>query len=191
MKISMPMSKPRFVILIALAFVLCASATTVVPMSVERLTHASTHIMLGQAEESQTQWNADHTLIFTLTKFRVLRALKGQPGNEVVVKQMGGRSGAYQQKVAGVRHWQNGDQAMLFLHPSQAGDGTLVVTGLMQGNFRVLSGTGGEPMVTNGVMGVEELNTGNQTVQHFAGSKMPLSSLEAIVRDATAHEVAK
>jgi hypothetical protein len=187
----MKLSKPQFVILVALAFALCASATTVVPMSVERLTHASTHVMLAQAEESQTQWNADHTLIFTLTKFRVLQSLKGQSGNEVVVKQMGGRSGAYEQKVSGVKHWQNGDQAMLFLHPSQAGDGTLVVTGLMQGNFRVVPGQGGEPMVSNGVMGVEELNTGNQTVQHFAGSRMPLTRLESLVRDATAHEVAK
>jgi hypothetical protein len=184
--------KPQFAVLAALAFALCASATTVVPMSVERLTHASTHVLLAQAEESRSEWNADHTLIFTLTRFRVLHTLKGQPGNEVIVKQMGGRSGAYQQKVAGVRHWQSGEQAMLFLHPSQAGDGTLVVTGLMQGNFRVLSSDqGGEPSVTNGVMGVEELNTGNQTVQHFAGSKMPLSKIEGIVRDAMAHEVAK
>jgi hypothetical protein len=187
----MKLSKSRFLIFAALVFVLCASATTVVPMSVERLTHASTHVMLAQAEESQTEWNAEHTLIYTLTKFRVLLTLKGQSGNEVVVKQMGGRSGAYEQKVAGVRHWQSGEQAMLFLHPSQAGDGTLVVTGLMQGNFRVLPGQGGEQMVTNGVMGVEELNTGKQTIQHFAGSRMPLSSLEAIVRDAAAHEVAK
>jgi hypothetical protein len=183
--------QPQFAVLFVLVFAICASATTVVPMSVERLTHVSSHVLLAQAEESHSEWNADHTLIFTLTKFRVLKTLKGQAGNEVVVKQMGGRSDPYEQKVAGVRHWQSGEEAMLFLHPSQAGDGTLVITGLMQGNFRVVSGQGGEALVSNGVIGAEELNTGNKTVQHFAGSKMPLSNLEAIVRDAAAHEVAK
>jgi hypothetical protein len=180
------------VVLLGLAFSFCATATSVVPMSVERLTHASTHVLVAQAVESSTQWNSDHTLIFTLTKFRVARALKGQAANEVVVKQMGGRSGAYEQKLAGVRHWQNGEQTVLFVHPSQARDGTLVVTGLMQGNFRVISSSAGqEPLVTNGVMGVDELNSSAGTVQHFAGSKMPLSRLESVVRDAVQHEVAK
>jgi hypothetical protein len=178
--------------LLVIAFGFSAYATTVVPMSVERLTHASTHVLFAQAVESSTQWNADHTLIFTLTKFRVTRTLKGQAAKEVIVKQMGGRAGAYEQKVAGVRHWQDGEQAVLFVHPSQAGDGTLVVTGLMQGNFRVTSSSAAqEPLVTNGVMGVDELNTQAGTVQHFAGSKLPLSRLESIVRDAVAHEVAK
>jgi hypothetical protein len=186
------MKKALCTILLALAFGFCAFATTVVPMSVERLTHASTHVLLAQAVESSTQWNADHTLIFTLTKFRVTRTLKGQAANEVIVKQMGGRAGAYEQKVAGVRHWQSGEQAVLFVHPSQAGDGTLVVTGLMQGNFRVISSSAAqEPLVTNGVPGVDELNAQAGTVQHFAGSKLPLSRLESIVRDAVAHEVAK
>src|SRR4051794_22634272 len=99
-------------------------------MSVERLTHASTHVLLGTAQESWTQWSPDHRVIFTLTKFKVSRVLKGQASGEVIVKQMGGRAGAYEQKVAGVRHWQSGEQAMLFAHPSMAGDGTLVITGL-------------------------------------------------------------
>jgi hypothetical protein len=185
----------RKIVIARLAFLLlstAALATTVVPMSVERLTHASTHVLLATAQESWTQWNADHTMIFTLTKFKVSRALKGQASSEVVVKQMGGRAGAYEQKVAGVRHWQSGDEAMLFVHPSTAGDGTLVVTGLMQGNFSVVPSTAGtEKMVSNGVVGVESLDSQNGNVEHFSGAKMPLSRLESLVREATTREVAK
>jgi hypothetical protein len=161
-------------------------------MSVERLTHASSNVVMAHAEKSWTQWDNAHKLIFTYTRFHVSRNLKGTAPQEIVVKQMGGRSGAYEQKISGVRHWQDGEEAVLFAHPSQAADGTLVVTGLMQGNFRVLAAEPGkEQMVTNGVMGVDTFNPQQRTVEHFAGSRMPITRLESLVRDAVANEATK
>ena len=113
-------------------------ATTVTPMSIERLTHASTHVLVGQAGETWSEWNPQHTQIFTYTRFSVTKTLKGTASGTVVVKQMGGSAGGYEQKVAGVRLLRAGEQAVLFVHPSQAADGTVVVTGLMQGNFRIV-----------------------------------------------------
>src|SRR5258708_37548803 len=84
-------------------------ATTVIPVTVERLAQDSTHVVIGQAEASWTEWNAEHTTIYTKTRFRVSAAIKGQAAQEFVVKQMGGRSGAYLQKVAGVRYLSNGE----------------------------------------------------------------------------------
>src|SRR5258705_4218168 len=95
------------------------SATTIVPVSVERLTRQSTHIVEAQASQSWSQWNPQHSLIFTYTQFQVARALKGQAPAMIVVKQPGGSAEGYTQKVAGVRHWRTGDQAVLFLRPSQ------------------------------------------------------------------------
>jgi len=182
----------RFAVFLALLLGTSSFATTVVPMSVERLTHASSNVVIAQAEGSWTQWDAEHKLIFTYTRFRVSRNLKGQTPDEIVMKQMGGRAGAYEQKVAGVRHWQDGEEAVLFAHPSLAADGTLVVTGLMQGNFRVVSSQAGqEQMVTNGVRGVDKFNAQQGVIEHFAGSRMPLSRLESLVRDAVTREVAK
>ncbi|MCU1286519.1 MAG: hypothetical protein JWO13_2869 [Acidobacteriales bacterium] len=188
----MRLLKTSFMFALVFVLMLTANGTTIVPMSIERLTHASTHVLVAQAGDSWTQWNPEHTMIFTFTKFRVSRALKGQAANEVIVKQMGGRSGAYEQKVAGVRHWQSGDEAVLFVHPSQSPDGTLVVTGLMQGDFRMLpSANGKEKMVSNGVVGVEAFNPQQGTTEHFSGSRMPFTRLKSLVQDAMVHEVAK
>jgi len=167
------------------ALVLCVPllATTIVPMSVERLTRASSHVVLGKAEASWTEWNPDRTLIYTVTRFRVERTLKGQATGSIVVKQMGGISGAYQQKVAGVRHWQPGERSVLFVHPAQSQDGRYVVTGLMQGNFTVKS-DGADPVVSNGVDGVEAFDPRTNQVKTYRGAAMRLSQLEASVRRA-------
>lgn len=158
--------------------------TTVTPMSIERLTQASSHVVVGQAGDTWSEWNAQHTQIFTYTRFKVSKSLKGDAPDTFVVKQMGGRAGAYEQKVAGVRLLREGDQAVLFVHPSQAADGTVVVTGLMQGSFRVVKSDAGETRVTNDVSGVDQFTPGQRVVGHFSGTEMPLDRFEALVRAA-------
>ncbi len=170
-----------FVVLLLCPFV---CATTVVPMSVERLTQASTRVVLGQAEDSWTEWNAQHTIIYTLTRFRVNSTLKGETVDTVIVKQMGGRVPHYEQKVAGVRQLAKGDSAVLFLHPSEANDGTEVITGLMQGNFRLLRSRAGELVVNNGVNDVKTYDPTRGRVNDFSGARMTLQQLVAKVRKA-------
>ena len=160
-------------------------ATTIVPVSVERLTRESTHIVEAQASQSWSQWNPQHSLIFTYTRFQVARALKGQAPTTIVVKQPGGSADGYTQKVAGVRHWRNGDQAVLLLRPSQELDGTLEVTGLMQGNFIVHKNTTGETMVSNGVPDVSVYQASSNAVTQYRGSGMRLDDLESRIRKAT------
>jgi hypothetical protein len=155
------------------------SATTIVPVSVERLTRESSHIVEGQASESWSQWNSQHSLIFTYTRFQVLRALKGQVPSTIVVKQPGGSAEGYTQKVAGVRHWRTGDQAVLFLRPSQERDGSLEVTGLMQGNFLVHKSDTGEIMVSNGVPDVSAYQASSNVVTQYRGNGMRLDELES------------
>jgi hypothetical protein len=160
-------------------------ATTIVPVSVERLTRESTHIVEAQASQSWSQWNPQHSLIFTYTRFQVARALKGQAPTTIVVKQPGGSAEGYTQKVAGVRHWRSGDQAVLFLRPSQELDGTLEVTGLMQGNFIVHKNGTGETMVSNGVPDVSTYQASSNAVTQYRGSGMRLDELESRIRKAT------
>src|SRR3954465_3004164 len=104
-------------------------ATTIVPMSVEKLTANSTDVVEAPAIDARLSWDADRTKIYTYTRFEVRRTLKGTAPNVITVKQMGGHADGYTQKVSGVRHWQPGDEAVLFLQPSTANDGTLIVTG--------------------------------------------------------------
>jgi hypothetical protein len=167
---------------IALCLLPCVAAwgTTVVPMSIERLTGAAERVLEARATETWAQWNSDHTLIHTYTRFSVSRVLKGADG-ALVVKQLGGTAGGYKQVVAGVRHFRPGDQAVLFLRPSDAGDGTFVIVGLMQGQFRIQQSASGEAVVTNGVPEVSTYDAATRTGGIYRGSHMTLRELESRV----------
>ena len=161
-----------------------AAATTVVPMSVERLTQASTDVVRAQAVETWSSWNAAHTQIFTYTRFSEAKRMKGARAATFIVKQMGGSAGGYTQHVAGVRHFLRGDEAVLFLRPSEAADGTYAVVGLMQGAFRVRRSAAGEPTVSNGVQGVETFDRASGKIGVYTGRTMRLSELESAVERA-------
>ena len=158
-----------------------ATATTVIPLSVETLALNSSHVLEGQATQSWSEWNQQHTMIFTYTKFQVLRALKGSAPGVVVVKQMGGSAEGYTQRVAGVRHWVSGEHAVLFLRPSMARDGTMEVTGLMQGNFLVRRAANGELTVSNGLPGVSAYEAASNRIAGYQGSALRLKDLESRV----------
>jgi hypothetical protein len=159
-------------------------ATTVVPMSVEELTAAADSVVEARALSSWSQWNPEHTIIFTYTQFQVIKTLKGSLPQQIVVKQPGGIVGAYGQRVPGVRQFQSGESTVLFLRPSAANDGSHVVVGLMQGNFRMYLAHNGERAVSNGVRGVSEFT--DRSARVYTGSAMTLQSLESRVQGAQA-----
>ena len=165
---------------------LCAAispATTVKPMSIAELTAAASMIVEGQATESWSAWNPQHTLIYTFTRVHVSKTLKGTNDGTVLLKQLGGNAGGYTQKVAGVHPMMSGDQAVLFLRPSEAHDGTVVIVGLMQGNFRIeREAKSGAVVVNNGVDDVQQSTTTGVT--EYRGAKLTLQQLEARVRRA-------
>lgn len=157
-------------------------ATTVVPASVERLTAQSSQVSLARAIDNRTTWDASHSRIYTLTRFQPVRLMKGSlPAATFTVKRLGGHLDGYNMKVSGVRGWEPGESAVLFLQPDT--DGSFIVTGLMQGDFRVSRNSSGDLMVSNGVRGARQLDAGGQ-VTEFQGARMSLSELEQRVRKA-------
>src|SRR5256885_5765036 len=52
-------------------------ATTVIPMSIEELTAAATHVVRGHVIESWSSWDTSHRLIYTYTRFQIDKPLKG------------------------------------------------------------------------------------------------------------------
>ncbi len=158
-----------------------AVATTVIPMSVEKLAAESSAIVYAQALDHSSSWNPEHTRIFTYTRFRVLQTWKGSIHPTITVRQLGGHAGGYNMKVAGVRHWNNGDEAVLFLQPSPAADGSFAVTGLMQGDFRVAHLVSGRTVVSNGVPETKEL-AGSGEVRAYQGTNMTLEQLQQRVK---------
>jgi hypothetical protein len=170
--------------ILALVAVCAISATTVIPLSVENLTKISSHVVEGRAISSWTQWNAAHTVIFTYTKFQVLRTLKGQAPAALVVRQLGGTLDGTTEKVAGVRHWQIGEQAVLFLRPGEIPDGSLEITGLIQGNFLIYRSATGENLVSNGTAEASAYKVSTSEVTTYAGSSMRLREIESRVQKA-------
>ncbi len=167
----------------ALALTASLSATTLISVPVERLTQVSTHVLEGRSQSTWSAWNQQHSMIYTYTRFAVGNALKGQAPATVIVKQLGGTVGHTQQRVAGVRYWRPGEEAVLFLRPAEERDGTMVVTGMVQGNFLVSRSAGGVT-VTNGSPGTMAYNPAQHQVTEFHGSQMTLAELEARVQKA-------
>lgn len=162
------------------AFALTAGATTLSPLPLKELTRISTHIVEAQAVSSTSSWDADHKLIFTYTRFNVAKTLKGKVAGEIIVKQLGGRVGNIEQKLSGVRGWSSGQRAVLFLVPCNDGDGSYVVSSLIQGDFRVTRTMTGEELVSNGAGdgAVEAFDARSHSVSEYRGQQMNLSELE-------------
>ena len=112
------------------------------------------------------------------------RILKGDTPATITVKQMGGHADGYTQRVSGVRRWSAGEEAVLFLHPSEKNDGTLVVTGLMQGNFTVQHLPTGDVVVANGVPDVSAFDSVNHSTSTYHGTRMTSRELESNVQKA-------
>jgi hypothetical protein len=161
-------------------FTAIAFATTIVPVSVEDLTASASRVIEGQAVSTWTSWDASHRVLVTYTRFAVSKSLKGAATKEVVVQQLGGTDGVLTQKVAGIRHFQVGESDVLFLRPGDAADDPLVVVGLIQGNFRVMTTSTGQKVATNGVAGVHALTASGVT--EYEGSQIPLTELESRIR---------
>jgi hypothetical protein len=170
--------------LLAVAFIsITAFATTVIPASIEHLTAESTHVVLARAIDNSSVWDASHSRIYTLTRFQSVRTMKGTVPATFTVKRLGGHLDGYNMKVAGVRGWQVGENAVLFLQPDV--DGSYFVTGLMQGDFRIKRSPSGVLTVSNGVHGTHQLETNGQ-ISEFQGARMTLTELEQRVRKAAA-----
>jgi hypothetical protein len=163
-----------------LALAISATATTVVRRSLEELARDSALIVHGRAGQSLARW--ENGLLHTYTQIQVTRTLKGQTAGTVLVKQMGGQTEAYTQKVSGVRHFLQGQEVVLFLRPANTGE-AYVVTGLMQGNF-VVRQKNGQKIVSNGAPEVQTYESSTGQVQEHRGAELTLEQLESRIRRA-------
>jgi hypothetical protein len=152
-------------------------ATSVIPMSVEQLTVSSSYIVRARALSSESAWDSEHAHIYTFTHFQPLESLKGTASSEIVVRQMGGRVGNIEQRVSGVRRWNAGDESVLFLRPSEVGNGVMAVVGLFQGNFAVKRVGATEAIASNGVPDAMQFDSASGSITHFRAAQITLSQL--------------
>lgn len=134
---------------LSLFLVLPAAATSLVQMSLQQLTQASSNVIQGRVVSQVSQWNAAHTEIVTLTTVAVGSNQKGNTPSTIVVEQLGGTVGHYHVNVPGAVHFFAQSKYVLFLEHAAAAPAQYHVVGMIEGAYRIYqdSRTGQERVI--------------------------------------------
>ena len=130
----------------ALAISQPARATTVRGLELSELVRASQRVLVAKALEAQSRFERSRSgrRIVTDVRVRIEESWLGaEPAPpELFVKIYGGRIGDEAELVFGQAEFVTGERSVLFL--MERGGGSAVVTGMSQGQYRLLRGSGGE-----------------------------------------------
>jgi hypothetical protein len=121
---------------LALLSALCATAgqaTTLRQLSLAELVSVSNAVARVRCTSVQTLWK--NGSIWTFTAFQVMDAIKGSLPAQITVRLPGGRVGHLTSTVAGTPTFRVGEEAVLFLEHSTAGEFT--IAGWVEGTFRI------------------------------------------------------
>jgi hypothetical protein len=110
-------------------------ASLIAPMTVTELTESSGRVVVGEVLAVQSQWAPGRRTIFTKIEIQVAETWKGEPppNGRITVVQPGGSVGDIEMRVHGLRSFQTGERAVLFL---SAGEPAYTL-GLGQGQRRL------------------------------------------------------
>lgn len=108
------------------------------PLSIPELVARSDLVVIGSVASVQSDWNSDHTMIFTRIDLKVAEVLKGSvSGRPLSFFQLGGQVGDAASAIAGAPTFAPGEGVLMFL--SVKSDGRLGVVELFQGKFSIRS----------------------------------------------------
>jgi hypothetical protein len=113
-----------------------ARASTVVSLSLDQLTQASSDIVQARVVNQASSWNDGHTQVLTITTVAVLQTFKGHTSSTVEIQQMGGTIGNMRVFVPGDITFQPQEEYVLFLEPAPESSRYRLV-GMTQGAYRV------------------------------------------------------
>jgi hypothetical protein len=119
-------------------------ATTLARMSLDDLTHSAGAVARLRCVAHESRW--DRGEIWTFTRFAVIESWKGSLPTHITIRLLGGHVGELTSFVPGVPRFEPGDEAVLFLEATRAGD--FSVTGWAQGTFRIHRADAGQELVT-------------------------------------------
>jgi len=111
-------------------------ASTLVSMSLDQLTQASSDIVQAQVVNQGSRWNDSHTQVLTITTVAVSEVFKGNAPSTVEIEQLGGTVGNMHVFVPGDVSLQPQGEYVLFLEPAPASSRYRLV-GMTQGAYRI------------------------------------------------------
>jgi hypothetical protein len=139
----MRFTPPRIVqiTVVAVALALRAGssrADVVLDMSVEEMTRTASVVVHGTVTRVDAAWDDSHTRIYTEVDIDVTTYLAGQGPARVQVRQVGGRVGDSELRVAGQPSFAVGEEVVVFLEPDGSGTANRwVVLCMAAGKFSV------------------------------------------------------
>lgn len=125
---------------ISACLVLAVGATTLVRMDLDALARSAEFVVRARCVATEARWESGS--IWTFAQFEVLESFKGAPPRSLRVRLPGGRTGNMHTRVDGVPEFSSGEETVLFVERTSAGD--LGVTSWAQGTFRVRRDASGE-----------------------------------------------
>jgi hypothetical protein len=152
---------------------IAAQATTLARMSLEQLA-AANDVARVRCVASRTERKADG--IWTLTKFYVLRTMKGTLPTQITVRLPGGHIGHLTAAVDGVPRFSPGEEAVVFLQGSPAGGFT--VAGWIEGTFRIDRGPAGRASVTQDSSAFAVFDPASRSFRLEGIHRMPLEQFQ-------------
>src|SRR5579863_374847 len=126
------------VVLAGIEFAPPGGATSMISMSMEQLTQASSDIVQARVVNQVSQWNTDHTQIETITTLDISQTLKGNATSTIQVRQRGGTVGPVTQSVMGDVYLRAQGEYVLFLEPDT--NSNFHVVGMSQGAYPIYEG---------------------------------------------------
>jgi hypothetical protein len=136
------MHKPRPIIIFVFLFTLVCSrqalATSVLPVSLQRMAATAELVFHGRAISNEVKLDQVSGRVATFTTFEVIEPVKGDAGPFHTIKQIGGQlpGSSMRQVIHGVPRFSIGEEYVVFL-PKASSLGFASPIGLAQGKFKV------------------------------------------------------
>ena len=127
-----------------------ATATSVLPVSLQRMAQTAEMIFHGTAIGNEVRLDPASGRVATYTSFKVIEVIKGNPGATHTIKQIGGQlpGSNVRLMIHGVPRFAVGEEYVIFL-PKASSLGFASPIGLSQGKFGIRK-LNGETVVSNG-----------------------------------------
>jgi hypothetical protein len=116
-----------------------ASATIVVPMTIEEMAIEASCVARARVVNTQATWDDSHRRIYTYTEIQILERMhtKGEVLDSVIIRTLGGEVGNIGMKVSGTPRFTLGEEVVVFLRTDPADRAQFQVVGMSQGKFHV------------------------------------------------------
>jgi hypothetical protein len=124
-----------------------ASATTVVPPSFDELVSEAQIIFQGTVTNVRSEWIGEGAQrhIVSYVTFKVNDAFKGNPGEQITLRMLGGTVNGQTMEVSDAPKFKKGDRDVLFVENN--GTQFIPLVGIMHGRFHVKQDSSGRDVI--------------------------------------------